>query len=359
MRPTTSSSNLFRRKLCPGSHAAEEGLPEDTSEEAAEGHDLHALAADPQADRSRLEEEPRSALERAEAVEAAVIAQIILREGLGDEQFNEGHEKELVLHRGRTIAITGHCDRWRYYPKSRILILTDKKFGRIAVEPAHSNYQLRAYAVQGAEEWYCEKAYVVIVQPRTPAPCYTLALYDAQTLASARQEVLQIWAAALSEGAPRAASEEACRYCKAKPACPEHRALITRATPLSQLPVRTLTTEQLSTCLTAIGLMGAEWVTAIKAEARQRIRDGELPGYRLADNAPRRSIKDPARAFQLLQEAGFTPHELLHFAGLSVGNAVKLYMKKGRTAKEADSALPAVLGPLLESKEVEPSIEAL
>ena len=44
-RANTSASNIARRELCPGSAAAEEGLPEEDSEDAEEGTLLHKIDA--------------------------------------------------------------------------------------------------------------------------------------------------------------------------------------------------------------------------------------------------------------------------------------------------------------------------
>jgi hypothetical protein len=359
-RPTTSSSNLFRRALCPGSHWAEDGLPEETSEQAEEGHDLHALAADPTKPRTHLEDEQLRTLNRAEEIEAEIYAVVIQMHGLEEAEFQEGHEKELQLHRGLKLLWTGHCDRWRYYPAAKVLIITDKKFGRTAVPSAARNLQLRSYAVQGAEEWDCDAVYVGIVQPRLPKEsAKSVARYTRADLIQARYELLAIWDRAQGSGAPRVASADACEYCKAKVGCPEFRALISTATPLVAVPAKDLTTDQLSTCLTAISLLSDAWVKGIKAEARARIEAGTLPGYMLVENSPRRSIKDAPKAFERLLAAGFSELQLLQFAGLTVGNAIKLYQTRGNTGAEASKAIQNLLGPLLVSTEVAPSIEKL
>lgn len=358
-RPTTSSSNIFRRALCPGSHAAEDGLEEETSEEAAEGTLLHALAADPALRlTAQLNPEQLETLERGDELEAEVIATIALERQIVGQPFEEGSEKELWLHRGMRVAFPGHCDRWRYYPKQRVLIILDRKFGRIAVADSANNLQLRSYAVQASEEWQCEHVYVAIVQPRVFGPP-EIAHYTASDLGAGRQHLYTIIDGYSAPDAPRRASQDACQYCKARFTCPEHRAIVSQAVPLSSLPVQSLTSEQLGTCLTAIGMLTDPWVSAIRAEARDRIRAGTLPGFALKDNAPRRSIVNAREAFRKLVEAGFTTADLFNVASLNVTGATELYTRSGRKPKEAKQCLELVLGPLIQAKEIEPSIVAL
>lgn len=357
-RPTTSSSNIFRRELCPGSHAAEDGLPEDDSEEAIEGTMLHALSI-PGAmlAAAALTPEQHDILERCTDLENEALGRVIAEQQLNGDPFEEGWERELWLYQGMRALYSGHCDYWRYYPARKVLFILDKKFGRGDVPIPTTNLQLRSYAVQGAQEWPSHHVYVAIVQPRLFGPP-SLAHYTADDLVAAKHHLIAVWHATHVPDAPRRASADACQYCKATTTCPEYRALVSMAVPLAQLPATRLTNEQLATCLTAIATISDKWVSEIKAEARDRIRMGTLPGFELKPNAARRTITDPRKAFHLLMYAGFTAQELFTIAGLSVGGATELYTRSGRKPKEAKASLELVLGPIIQAKEVEPSIVA-
>lgn len=367
-RPTTSASNLHRRKLCPGSEHAEapyhgDGAlahEDDSSEESREGDMLHELAADPRLPREHLNAEQARALVRCAALEAYIIEQIKVghfaaQEGL---DYIEGSEAELAMHFGLRVVFTGHCDYWRYYPAHKVLVILDRKFGRIEVDDAAENYQLRAYAVQGAERWDCEAVFCAIVQPRiySEAPP-TVAYYTRTDLTAARTEVLAILAACKPLDAPRIASEDACKYCRAAGPCPQYQAQITAPVPLVGVPAVVLTNEQLAVCLHAISMLSDKWVAEIKDVARARIAAGEFPGYVLKDNAPRREITDSGAAFLMLREAGFTDDDLFAVAKLSVGEADKLYRGRGMNEKEAKTALAEALAGVLIARPVAPSIK--
>ena len=368
-RPVTSSSNLHRRALCPGSEGAEapfihEVTGETTSEEAAEGHMMHALAADPVLDRGHLTAEQDRALDRAAMLKARMIEQVESAEGMigRGAECVEGHEQELAMHDAdapATVILTGHCDYWRYYPARRVLIILDNKFGRIEVESADRNLQLRAYAVQAAEVWDCEKIYCGIVQPRVFSDFPPqMTLYNRDDLANARAEILSILDGCHALDAPLIASEEACKYCRATATCPAYQAQITAPLPLIGVPVVSLSNEQLAVCLRAISMLNDKWVDAIKARARELIQAGTLPGFVLKQNPARREITDFALAFHALREAGFTDEQLFAAAKLNVSAAEKLYATRGKEGKDAREALAAVLGENLIARPIAPSIKA-
>jgi hypothetical protein len=359
-RATTSASNIARRKACPGSHHAEDGLPEpDDSEESAEGTMLHAMSADPLIERENCLPEQTRILERCEYLRDDVLYQIVGIENLDEYAYDHGNERALWVHKGIRPYIPGHCDYWRYYPAAEVLIIVDKKFGRREVPGAEINYQLRTYAVQGAQEWPCKRVYVAIVQPRLYGDAATsVAVYDPPAIAAARTEILGIRDACEAPDAPRYASDDACRYCKAKLDCPQYieRMMIVEAH--RSVPIVQLSDEQLGEVLDACKFADLIQDQA-KAEARRRLREGGMSGFTLKPNSARRAITDGSLPFTLLHEAGFTHEELFSVASLSVSGATKLYTRKKRTAKEAAQALALVLGGCIRINEVEPSIVRL
>ena len=364
-RSTTSASNYHRRRRCPGSHWAEHGLPEANSEYAAEGTRLHAaLIPDQPAELIPVEPEPAEAdlVEKTKALFDEILARTISALAIApDEPFTEGYERELTARKGIRHIMNGHCDYWRYYPEPKVLVIIDAKFGFIEVTSAPTNLQLRAYAVMGSQEWDVETAVVAIAQPRAymieGAESITIARYDRTDLTLALSEMLEDEKAWIAKDAPRAASEDACRYCKAKLLCPAYGARIGNAN-VDIAGIADLSAEQFTALFTAILLANKEDVQkAVKDEARSRIAEGRLPGWKMKPNAPRRSITDPVAAAKLLRGLGFSDDQLAAASKVSLGEAVSVRRKAtGEKEKDAKTVIANALAPVIESTTPAPSI---
>ena len=72
-RPLTSASNIHRREACPGSAAAEHGLPNEESVAAEEGTMLHSHMADPKMDRSHLTQAQLTTMSAAEEGSVRIV----------------------------------------------------------------------------------------------------------------------------------------------------------------------------------------------------------------------------------------------------------------------------------------------
>ncbi|MEI7534229.1 MAG: DUF2800 domain-containing protein [Verrucomicrobiae bacterium] len=345
-RSTTSASNIFRREACPGSHAAEEQFPqEEDSEYSAEGTTLHELAANPDMDRSGLKQEQRDVLSRAETgaerILKAANASLKISE---NEPFEEGHEKEMWLRRGLKNLYPGHCDRWRYYPTRKALVIIDHKFGYIKVEEAESNLQLRSYAVMGAAKWDCDTILVAINQPRLPFDDrLTIAEYDRETIKAAKEHLLSVWDACHEENAPRVAdAENQCRYCKARLHCDAYRAKYEwmSSIPTSQAKIFTERLQELcqadfDTVFQACQFAGQVF-DAVKAEGRRRVEAGELPMFQLGKEIPDARISDVPKAWELLKAAGLPDRDIMASEKLSLTELAERFRDRdGLTVKDA------------------------
>ena len=95
------------------------------------------------------------------------------------------------------------------------------------------------------------------------------------------------------------------------------------------------------------------------AEARVRVAEGRLPGYRLKPNAARRSITDNAKASAILRDGlAFTQDEIAEASSLSLGEAVTVLRRKVKFKNEAEATkcLRDTLAPVIELKTPEPSV---
>lgn len=360
-RSTTSASNIFRRELCPGSHAAEEAFPEESdSEYSIEGTSLHDLAANPDKDRSDLTGDQRDILTRAEKGVGAILQSVIASLHLPDgEPFEEGHEKEMWLRKGIKNLFPGHCDRWRYYPRLKALIIIDHKFGYIPVESAEANLQLRAYAVMGAAKWDCDTVLVAINQPRLAFDArLSMAEYNRNSIQASKDHLLQIWDACHQPDAPRVAdADNQCRYCKARLHCDAYRE---KYEWLAQIPydqttiftdrLKALTASEFASVFDACRFAAAVF-DAVKDEGRRRVEAGELPMFQLGKEVPDARICDVPKAWELLKAAGLSDAEITACAKLSLTSiAEKFHDKLGGTIVASKTKTRDTLADVMEVK---------
>lgn len=365
MRAVTSASNVFRRALCPGSERMEAQFPEEEeSAQSREGQLLHACDADPNRDRSTLKQSQRDLLEIAARLDEQVFERAAEQFGIGPEEpFETGRERELWVHRGIKAELPGHCDLWRYYPQIGLLLIIDKKYGFKQVTPAAANYQLRSYALGGAEEWpRTANVVVAITQPRLSFDeRVSMAVYTDADFEPARKELFGILDAARKPGAPLRAGEEQCRYCKAKMICRAYKEQF-MIEPVGAAELATCTDEQLSRILVAIQFAGFIKDKA-KDEARKRIAAGGMKGWKLGKPTEDRSVADVGKALLSLQaEAGLSRADVLACADLSVNaieekiRAAKMARGEKCTWKEARELAESALAHVIERKEKRPSV---
>jgi hypothetical protein len=339
-------------------------MPETDSEASAEGTLLHE-AIHNQAVFDGLKPAHQDLVVDVREIYAEVIARSVAAFAIADDEpYEEGDERPLVLRSGIRPILPGHCDRWRYYPGLKLLVIADAKFGCIEVTPAPLNLQLRGYATAGAQEWDAETVVVAIAQPRAfmteGAEKLTIARYDKADLELAEAQI-QTWEKVWTDkSAKRVASEDACRYCKAKLLCDTYRmrldALKVQGSPLG---LADLQPDQFLALFEAMRLANKEdFQEAVKAEARTRVMEGRLEGYKLKPNAARRGITDNVAASQaLMEKLEFTPTNIFQASKLSLGEVESVLRKKtGIKAKEAKPAVNAALANVIELATPEPSV---
>jgi len=375
-RPLTSASNIHRREACPGSAAAEHGLPNEESVAAEEGTMLHSHMADPKMDRSHLTQEQLKTIAAAEEGDlriAELVAAAAARRG--DEwtgESTQGVEVELWLRRGIKPVFGGHCDLWRYYPAAKLLVIIDYKFGRTPVDDAESNLQLRAYACMGADKWDCDHVLVAINQPRLAFESrLTIAEYNRDALKQSKAQLLDIYDSSHNkdgsprEDAPRKAGESQCRYCRAQLECPTYRetyAFLADSAPMGkeafvQNRLMQINDEELDKVYTACKFAALVQESA-KEEILRRIKAGgmlawqSVPGKKLTD------ITDRPRAARLLQSIGLPIEAVLECAKISLPELTEeLRRRENLKQKEAKEKIWITLQPVLDVRESAPSLK--
>lgn len=348
---------MARRLICPGSLAAEMGLPDEESKFAAEGTLLHHHDAFPLEPRDNLTTIQIEIIERNRKMREGFISMALAERNIPEDARRlEFVEQEFFLCDESGVPldppVPGHSDMIFYWPEYLFAVIWDSKFGRIPVTRAEANIQLGTYAVQFAEHFECEEIVAAIGQPwlsgenRLHAATYTPAAVDLR-----KAELLQGIRIAQAADAKRVASKE-CRYCKARGICPEAHA-----------SVRSLS-------VSAKGLMGPKELEEMAADveaAEQTIEEywkhmkrlakgGKLDGWTFGEAASQRSVPDwkAARA-AVVESAGIVSGAVFDGAlKLSLATLEKDAAKASggtMTSKVAKARLSEALGPLIESKE--------
>jgi hypothetical protein len=365
LRAVTSASNIHRRALCPGSERLEAGLSDEDSAQSLEGTLLHSYDANPKLERAVLKPQQQHLLRISNGLDEFIFAYVSEKFSIpGSEPFQEGRERELCAMREREDETPGHCDRWRLYPSLSLLVIIDKKFGFKEVTPAAANYQLRTYAIAGAEEWHPENIVVAITQPRLPyEQRLTMASYSSKDIEFARAELMGIRAASRRDDAPLVAGEEQCRYCKAKLVCSAYRATLQQGFALVPVENGTVALRQaqvekiLAACnddqldQVLVYIQRSDFVKDMaRDEARFRVKSGRLANWQLGKASETRNITDPRRAISLLILRGeLSRDEILGCCEPQL-NAIeeKLRAKKKCTWQVAKETIESTLEPVLE-----------
>jgi len=329
-----SASSMERLSMCPGSHRASIGIPEETSEWAESGSRIHAIIAGEDVLNVTYEERQTARI----CDDAA-------------DEYMRNHLWGIDLENSSPVI---REERWwdktnQYSGKADLVLknkdnafIIDFKTGRGEVESASSNMQLRTLAVLAKEKWPNLKLVnVVIIQPlarKTSDDC----VYDETELLAAKKEIVDVLDAASKPDAPRLKGESQCKYCPARTRCPE--ALSQVAMPkVEEMGLPQLSAQELGKVLDKCSI-AEQLIDAIREEARTRLDKGEtVEGWKLKRGAMRESISDP---FKLMIKY------------IECGGEVSTFLKSVTVSK---SKLAVQVQPLAEAKgmEIEKTMSSL
>ena len=370
IRTLTSSSNLRQRELCPGSAAAEEGIPNQDNVYSSEGTLMHEHDANPEKDRSGLTEEQQNTLKLARQLDDEIFSAIISEMEIDqNEPFVEGHEEERWFRKGFKSLFVGHNDYHIFYPNLGLVIVIDKKFGRTPVTGAESNRQLMSYAVMAGEAVDAKHVIVAVNQPRVAFDeRVTVAHYDREALKAAKELIISIYDNAHNadgsprQDAPRVAGEEQCRWCKAKLSCDAYRAKYEILVEPASFPKETfieklhsLTDQQLDQVFVAVKF--ADMIAdAAKDEILKRMTEGGMQNYITSSTGSTASITDNSVALKLLMEAGL-PLSSVARPKTNEDLADAWQEVVGGTQKAAKETIKKILEPVMEFKPKSPSLK--
>jgi hypothetical protein len=341
-----SASSMERYALCPGSWAAEQGIPDQTSDDATTGNRIHAWLGGETMTVPLTSDEVDLAI-RCREQEEAILNTVL------------PHRDEIVREHRYWMGQdwSGKPDVVAIDSLSGDGVVVDYKTGRGEVTSAEGNLQLRALAVLVNEKHGLAKITVAIIQPLAGAP--SVCEYTFEDLIVARAEVTRIVDRINSPNAPRIPSPDACKYCRAKPYCVEAReqavALPVTAIPAGTTPdaiAATLTSQTLAEFLERADF-ASRVIDACKSEAKRRLESGDVvPGWTLKPGSERETITDPTTVFNRASAVGVNSEAFMACVSVTKGKLKDaLKTATGEKGKALEARMDSLLAGCVEVKQ--------
>lgn len=263
-----------------------------------------------------------------------------------------------------TILFKGTPDHLLYYPKRRLIIINDAKFGRKPVQAAAMNMQLRCYlamAAQDPEFAGAEFFYGSIMAPRIADAAHAVR-YTRKDIDRAIAEINAIWEESIRPTAPRCASAVACDYCTAKPVCAEFAEFMKALERIEGLPARTWTPEQWNLFLERRNVV-KNFIEDRYEEAKQiKMAFPEaIPDWDFKPGNEVRKVGDIVKAWAVL-EPYVNAQQFSSACSLSIGDIERVIWLARRdtteklTQKETKELVNAALKDLIEVRRNQPSL---
>ena len=333
-----SPSGAHRWMRCPGSIAAESGMPDTSSKYAAEGTAAHELAS--------------KCLEL-DANAEAVIGDTITVDGfdfivtaemahhVNDycklvREYAQGGQLlvERRVNFSEAIGVpdsTGTSDAIIIHP-DRITVI-DLKYGMGVKVDATENEQLQLYALGALHDYSVlgdfQEIVMVVHQPRlNHVSEWSI---PAAKLEAFRENARLAAIEALDNREPRLnPGEKQCRFCKAKATCPALRAEISDtvggiASPSDFADLAVAEEDDLSQAMARVELV-EHWCKAIRAEVERRLLAGQpVAGFKLVEGRRgNRAWSDEAEVEKLFKSFRFKKDEMYDLKLISPTKAEKL-----------------------------------
>ena len=333
-----SPSSAHRWMRCPGSIAAESGMPDTSSKYAAEGTAAHELAS--------------KCLEL-DANAEAVIGDTITVDGfdfivtaemahhVNDycklvREYAQGGQLlvERRVNFSEAIGVpdsTGTSDAIVIHPDR--LTVIDLKYGMGVKVDATENEQLQLYALGALHDYNMmgdfQEIVMVVHQPRlNHVSEWSI---PAAKLEAFRENARLAAIEALDNREPRLnPGEKQCRFCKAKATCPALRAEISDtvggiASPSDFADLAVAEEDDLSQAMARVELV-EHWCKAIRAEVERRLLAGQpVAGFKLVEGRRgNRAWSDEAEVEKLFKSFRFKKDEMYDLKLISPTKAEKL-----------------------------------
>ncbi len=302
-----SASGIFRLAQCPGSWLAESKCPpEEESEDAATGTYLHDCM-----EHNRTPDDP----EQAELIEFCFQVEGELVEDIFDEEASKltiiREERMFATDEDGNVIFSGKPDKVYYSPLKDIALILDYKFGRLAVDPVEQNRQLAALAVLLRYKLgSCPSTiFAGIIQPYVSRRKPQLVKFLPEHLDAAERYLRKIITDAEIPNAPLRPDEKACRYCRAKTACPAVKMALVNVTSGDLTASWEQWSPEKRREAYDLAKLAKKWAASVESKVKADLRaEVEIPGLVLAPGKKAFTVTDAAAAFQILN--GLFPDDI-------------------------------------------------
>ena len=342
-RGRPSASAAYRLQECPPSHDASRAFKNESTPQALAGTNQHTYMA---GEEIELPAELLSDCKEAERQ----------RDDVMDFVFPDWRDNPPTVIVEERLWMRG--DRYSGVPdliamRGGKALIIDYKFGRIKVEDAQDNAQLKWLAVLVDEHYKVDEVTVVIIQP--PCGGFTMGNHDKTALEKARRSVQHTLRRVESGKGSFNPGEKQCQYCRAREACP---ALAKKMQALSNVTkVEALSAAQMAAALDILAPVESA-CRAIRKRATDMLKEDAdaIPGYLLKRGFSRRSIADTGQAYHAMKEAGLAgEYTFLGACSGSVGKLQRLVEQNGAMGPtDAKKTINELLNGNLAVKEGEP-----
>lgn len=290
---------------CPGSVKLSRGIPDQTSEYAAEGTLAHEVSEFSLANEVSPFSHGKVTPGMAESVQLYLDHCRALKKGASHVWIERRVSLEAF---GPPTDMDGTADFIAI--KDRTLHVVDLKYGQGVAVEAKDNAQLKYYAAAALGEMGMEglgseidRVVCTIVQPRAPhpdGPIRSIEMVPAE-LVDFALDLIDAARLALKEDAPLYAGKH-CRWCKALPRCPEARRnsmevariefSVSEDSIQTPLDPRLMSPEQVGALIYQFET-AETWMNAVRAHAYGELEAGRsIPGFKLVAKRPARKYTD-------------------------------------------------------------------
>jgi hypothetical protein len=365
------ASSMDRWENCPGSVAACEGLPEVSSAYSDEGTLAHDFAAKYLMGFhiETCETEMREHLQVYFDEASRQVATLDKTLDRLDFVFVEQRFDLSSIHPG----LFGTADLVVYNPRTRVLYVTDLKYGAgVAVEVV-DNSQLMYYALGALVTlgFDAREVEITIVQPRAPHKDGPVRKWRIDAIDLLDFSTRLVAAAKRTEepGAPLVPGDH-CRWCKASPKCPALRSLAISNAAKEFAPAVQYEPQDLADTLEKIDVIES-WCKSVRSFAYAEAQHGRvIPGWKMvAKRATRKWVREDAY-LELAKKTTLAPIYFLdtpspvspaqaekilksHSIGKEVLGELVVSASSGlKLVRESEPGVPVTVGPGADFAEV-------
>lgn len=365
----TSASNAEADSLCQGRHLAQKGRPEQSSDDAKFGQQIHTALAT--INTEGLDTQQLSIYDSMVEITEALMLKVFGTDADNAKVFRERRFKVQVASKpGDGEVRYKHSGKPDFVARlgNKALVIEYKCLpGEVASSP--TNMQLRDQAVLVSGELLVNEVYTAVNQPLvTHEP--DLCLYNKEALKQAEQEMFLRVRNSNDEAAGRTAGEKQCQFCLARSDCPDYQtwaqSLIPAPATMFGVPVREWTEEQRAKFMDG-KRTAQKWLDETYRALKELMKEypGCVPGYVLGEGDKMTTITDPQKLFArfdaIAKQAEFTDETLPLFmqcVAVKKGEFETLVRKvTGFKGKKLNATIDAMLTDIVEVSRKEGSIE--